>query len=197
MEKEVYIDKISDEYHISKEAIYAETNKLEYGRHAGEKILEKNRPIIAPRKENKEPQTLDTKREDMVVRLLVNEQYNVYSKIKDIIKPEELKSEINKTIVKKLYEEFEKRNGNIDNILNLFSDEEIISKITGILAENYEMTEIDKCVQDLLKNYIQDKLISDKNAIIEKLKNDNLSKEEISALEKSLSEIIVKIAKSK
>ena len=30
IEKEVYIDKISQEYHISKEAIYGEVNKLTY-----------------------------------------------------------------------------------------------------------------------------------------------------------------------
>jgi len=197
MEKEVYIEKISKEYNISKEAIYAETNKIEYNKQVGNKILEKNRPIKMPKKENKELQTNDTKREDMIIKLLVNEQYIIYCKIRNIIKPEDFKSEINKIIVKKLYDQFEKLNRNIDNILNLFSDEEIISKITGLLAENYEITDIEKCVQDLLKNHIQDKLINDKNEIIEKLKNDGLSEEERHALEKNLNDVIVKIARNK
>jgi len=197
MEKEVYIEKISKEYNISKEAIYAETNKIEYNKQVGNKILEKNRPIKMPKKENKELQTNDTKREDMIIKLLVNEQYIIYCKIRNIIKPEDFKSEINKIIVKKLYDQFEKLNRNIDNILNLFSDEEIISKITGLLAENYEITDIEKCVQYLLKNHIQDKLINDKNEIIEKLKNDGLSEEERHALEKNLNDVIVKIARNK
>lgn len=40
-EKEVYIEKISETYGISKEAIYAEINKLEYANTKGEKILDK------------------------------------------------------------------------------------------------------------------------------------------------------------
>ena len=38
-EKEVYIDKISETYGISKEAIYGEINKLEYANLKGEKVL--------------------------------------------------------------------------------------------------------------------------------------------------------------
>ena len=40
MEQEVYIDKISREYNISKEAIYAEINKLNYANNQGKKTLE-------------------------------------------------------------------------------------------------------------------------------------------------------------
>lgn len=41
IEKEIYIDKISNEYGISKEAIYAEVNKLTYSKNKDIKILEK------------------------------------------------------------------------------------------------------------------------------------------------------------
>lgn len=40
-EKEVYIEKISDTYGISKEAIYGELNKLEYANSKGEKVLDR------------------------------------------------------------------------------------------------------------------------------------------------------------
>ena len=46
IEREVYIEKISKEYEISKEAIYAEVNKLTYRDSKGEKILEKAKPVI-------------------------------------------------------------------------------------------------------------------------------------------------------
>ncbi len=49
-EKEVYIEKISDTYKISKEAIYGEINKLEYANSKGEKVLDRqsyaNKPQI-------------------------------------------------------------------------------------------------------------------------------------------------------
>ncbi len=40
IEKEVYIDRIAKEYNVSKEAIYAQTNKLQYSGVNSEKILE-------------------------------------------------------------------------------------------------------------------------------------------------------------
>ena len=46
IEKEVYIEKISKEYQISKEAIYAEVNKLAYGKNKSEKILDKEKAVI-------------------------------------------------------------------------------------------------------------------------------------------------------
>ena len=46
IEREVYIEKIAKEYEISKEAIYAEVNKLTYSDSKGEKVLERAKPII-------------------------------------------------------------------------------------------------------------------------------------------------------
>ena len=44
-EKEVYIDKISETYGISKEAIYGEINKLEYANLKGEKVLNRSNAV--------------------------------------------------------------------------------------------------------------------------------------------------------
>lgn len=52
MEREIYIEKISKEYDISKEAIYAEVNKLTYSNSKGEKILEKSKLVADYRKPN-------------------------------------------------------------------------------------------------------------------------------------------------
>ena len=52
MEREVYIEKISKEYDISKEAIYAEVNKLTYSNSKGEKILEKSKPVVKHKIQN-------------------------------------------------------------------------------------------------------------------------------------------------
>ena len=45
MEREIYIEKIAKAYNISKEAIYAEVNKLQYSNRKSSKVLEKERPI--------------------------------------------------------------------------------------------------------------------------------------------------------
>lgn len=44
IERELYVEKIANEYNVSKEAIYGEVNKLIYTKNTGEKTLEK--PIV-------------------------------------------------------------------------------------------------------------------------------------------------------
>ena len=193
IEQELYIDKISTEYKISKEAIYAEINKLKYGKNKGTKVLESPKVSVV-KKENK---VLDNKLEELVLKLLINEQFSVYTKIKDVISPKDFKSEINKIIVETLYNKFEETKQNISNVLNLFEDEQIINKITGMMAETEEITDIDKMVNDIIRNYTQNKLVNDRNEIIERLKDTGLGKEEITKLESKLSEIIIKLAEIK
>ena len=52
-------------------------------------------------------------------------------------------------------------------------------------------------VNDVIKNYTQNKLINDRNEVIEKLKDTGLDKKEVSKLESELSAIVIKLAKNK
>ena len=63
--------------------------------------------------------------------------------------------------------------------------------------ENEENFDVDKCLQDVIKNFNKEKLITERNYIIQKLKDQNLSSEETLKLESELSKVLVKIAQSK
>ena len=159
MEQEVYIDTISREYNISKEAIYAEINKLSHSKNQGKKILESNykKNNIVKKKETL-PENL-IKRENMIIGILLNGKLQVYDQIKDILSPEDFRKEENKEIMKKLYEEFEKGNSNISNILEIFNEnEEIISILTGLMADDYEIKDDKKAIEDLINNYKKERL---------------------------------------
>ena len=198
IEQELYIDKISEQYNISKEAIYAEVNKLKYSNNKGSKILEKNKINRIQTKEttNKIPEG-EIKRENIILSLLVNQPEKTYEKIKGKITPDDFKNETNKKILKILYEEIEKGNSNITSILDNFDDQEIVNKITAMMTEQVDETEIDKYIQDISNLYDKDKLIERRNEILEKLKNPNLDKNEINSLENELSQIIIKIKLAK
>ena len=71
MEQEVYIDKISREYNISKEAVYAEIGKLNYANNQGKKTLDSKYKIKTINKTQELPETLD-KRESLIIGLLLN-----------------------------------------------------------------------------------------------------------------------------
>ena len=198
IEKEVYVDKIALDYKISKEAIYAEINKLLYGKNKNEKILQKKTPV----KQTLKPQLnmnndAVTKKENMIIYLLINYPQESYNKLKSKISYENIKNERNKQIIKNLYEELEKGNS-INNVLDLFQDEEIVNFLTWVMAYDFEIVEVDKCLDDILNNYEKDKLISMRNEVVQALENtENLTKEEIASLEQSLNEIILKLAKIK
>lgn len=197
IEKEVYIDRISKEYNVSKEAIYAQTNKLQYSNSVGEKVLEqKVTPKIQVKKEENVTEGV-IKRENMVLAILMTEGIKAYEKIKTVVSLEEFKYDINKQILKKLYYEFEKGNSNINSILDSIQEEEILKQITKIMADDYNIQDMNKATLDIINIYEKEKNISRRNRIIEELDNKNLGEEERASLENELSNIIIKLARFK
>lgn len=197
MEQEVYIDKISKEYDISKEAIYAQVNKLNYANKKDSKILEKSKPVVQHKKiEEKQEVNEDIKkRENTIIALLLNQEVNAYEKIKHIIRPEDFKYDLNKTIVTKLYEEFEKGNININSMIDKFS-EDIQSHITMIMAYDFEITDSNKAIEDIILTYEKEKLNNRKLEILNMLEKNEQSIDK-KDLENELSSIIIKLAKIK
>ena len=191
MEQEVYIDKISREYDISKEAIYAEISKLNYSRNTGKKTLESKIVKKVEIKKEELPNTL-IERENIIIGLLLNGKNEVYNQVKNILSPEDFKSENNKKIVKCLYEEFEKGNSNINNLLEFFEgNEEVISRITQIMAFDYEIKNDKKAIEDLIKNYQKERMQNRKKELISILSAEN--NEHSKELEKELHDIIIKL----
>ena len=196
MEREVYIEKIAKEYDISKEAIYAEVNKLTYKNVKTEKVLERPKPVVTHKKvETKEVSEAIRRRENTIISILLTGDLSIYEIIKQNIKPEDFQDEINQKIAKKLYEEFEKGNSNINGIIdNLDQDQQ--NQITMIMAEDYEIEDLEKAIDDIIQAYKRDKLNNRKLEILEKLEQTS-NIEEKRELEKELSNIIITLARIK
>ena len=196
IEREVYAQKISSEYQVSKEAIYAEISKLENTSVTNKRVLESAKPRLQVKEESKvEEQVL--KREKLIIYLLINYPEESYNRIKNVIRVEDIKDETNKQIIKKLYDELEKGNSNTSNVLDWFEEEKIINEISWILAYDFEITEVEKCIDDILGIYEKEKVIQERNDIINQLDSDDLTKEQIDVLESRLNEIIIQLAKMK
>ena len=105
MEREVYVDKISLEYKVSKDAIYAEINKLLYANSRTEQKLEKK---VVPVKnisiqQDEQPVDVKTKRlESLVIYLLINYPDKSFERLKKLIDNNVIKIERNKAIRNKL-----------------------------------------------------------------------------------------------
>lgn len=196
IEREVYIEKIAKEYDISKEAIYAEVNKLTYKNTKSEKILEKSKPVITHKKiERKEVPQAIKRRENTIISILLTGDLSIFQILKQNIKPEDFQDEINIKITKKLYEEFEKGNSNINGIIDSLEQEEQ-NQITMIMADDYEIDDMEKAIDDIMQIYQKEKLNNRKFEILELLEQTtdiNQKKE----LEKELSNTIIMLAKMK
>ena len=196
IEREVYAQKISSEYQVSKEAIYAEISKLENTSVTNKRVLESAKPRLQVKEESKvEEQVL--KREKLIIYLLINYPEESYNRIKNVIRIEDIKDQTNKQIIKKLYEKKKKGNSNTSNVLDWFEEEKIINEISWILAYDFEITEVEKCIDDILGIYEKEKVIQERNDIINQLDSDGLTKEQIDVLESRLNEIIIQLAKMK
>lgn len=196
MEREVYIEKIAKEYDISKEAIYAEVNKLVYSNVKSEKVLEKAKPVVNHKKpeESKISQTVK-RRENTVLSILLTGDINIFQVIQQNIRLEDFKDTINQEIARKLYEEFEKGNSNINSIIDMLGEEEQ-NHITEIMADDYEIDDVEKAIDDIMQSYEKDKLNNRKFEILELLEG-NIEANQKKELEKELSDVIIRLAKIK
>ena len=197
IERQVYADNIAKQYQVSKEAIYAEIEKLKNTTGQGKKLLDRAKPQIRSNQKEELGQA-DEKRERLMIYLLINYPQESYLPLKQTILPENFLDKRNQQIVKKLYEEIEKGNSNISNtLLDSFEDEETIHYLSWIMAYDFEITELDKCIEDVINSYVKEKTIKRRNEIIKKLEDKSIEEKQAELLEKELNAVIIKLAKMK
>ena len=194
IEKEVYIDKISQEYGISKEAIYGEVNKLIYNKSNDRKVLEKPPVRNFLNEESKKIDEAIIKREKMVIYILVNYPEESYNAIKDFITVDDMKDVMAKQIIATIYEQYSK--GKFNDVLGLFEEQEIVNYLSGIMAEDFGITDLKKCIEDLLNIYNKEKLINVRNKLMQDLENvDRSNLNLVRELETKLNDVIIRLAK--
>lgn len=198
IEREIYINKISESNDISKEAVYAEINKLLY-KNSGKKILEK--PISVKKVEEKKVSNVtkaEIEREKMILYFLIKNYDEIGDKIISKINIEDLKVEKYKKIYNKILEIV--NNGNNTNIykeVTNIEDEEFQSILSEILFSEYEINSVEKFADEIINNYEKNKLNDRKQEILEEIKIENLDNDKKTKLENELNEIIIKLAKIK
>ena len=154
--------------------------------------MEKAKPIITHKKvETKEVSQAIKRRENTIISILLSGDLSIF----EIIKQEDFQDEINHEIAKKLYEEFEKGNSNINGIIDTLEQEQQ-NQITMIMAEDYEIENLEKAIDDIIQAYKRDKLNNRKLEILELLEQTS-NNEEKKELEKELSNIIITLARIK
>ena len=196
IEREIYIEKVAEKYNISKEAIYAEVNKLAYSKAPSKEIL--NRKINSSAIKTEEISEAIIKREKMILYLLINNYDEAFEKITKEITEEDFKVEINKKIFKAIVDAKDANKDNILSIVSNIEDQDLQAHISEIMVTDYEITSVEKCIEDIIIIYNKERLNNRKMEIIKKLDNtEKLTEEEIAKLETELNNIIIELAKKK
>lgn len=196
IEREVYIDRISKVYEISKNAIVSEVDKLLYRSLAGVTKFEKTNIVLKDTQDLK-IDVATRKREGMVVYLLVDYTKLSFDRIKSVVDLDLIKSEKNKKIIGILYEKID-LNNLPENIISLFEDEDDINYVSGILSYDFEISDVNKAIEDIEKVYYKEKLISLRNELILKLENNNDAEEaDKKEIENELTNVILELTKMK
>ena len=194
IEKEIYIDKIAEQYNISKEAIYAEVN-----RQTTNIVTEKK--LVKPISHNIKTVEISPaiiKRENMIIYLLINHFQVAYEPIVTNIAVEDFKLEENKIIFEKILESPAEESEKILQMISNIEELDLQSHVSEILVTDYEINSVEKCIEDLVNIYNKERLNNRKLEIIKSLESSSsLSKDEVAKLEHELSDIIVELAKKK
>ena len=200
IEQEIYIEKLSKGYNISKEAIFGQVNKLQYSSKTQTNNLEKPKPVVIHKKETKVDNNISEeiiKRENTIISILINNPEN-FQMIKEHMKIEDFKYDLNIKIVKALYEELEKEDSNISLVLDKIEDEEIKNHLTAIMAEDYGISDNNdaKAIEDILRKYEREKLEKRRDELISlsSTETDAVKRKELG---KELNDIILKLVKIK
>ena len=196
IEREIFIEKVSNQYEISREAIYAEVNKLLYKNDTSINSLTKN----VVKKEEAPVTPADeaaVKRENLIIYLLINNPKEAFVKLISNIGLEDFKNEYNRIIFEKIKDLENVSESTIMKTISNIEDEELQRHVSELMVSDYEITSPQKCIDELLLTYNKDRLNNRKLEIIKALENKELSKEEIASLEQELSVIIVELARRK
>jgi DNA primase len=192
MEREVYIDKIGKTYGISTEAIQSEINKLTNKEPDKKKI--ENTSVIIKKNEEKTIDENVLRREKMLIYLLVNNSDQTFKRLSNVVKPEYIQDTANKEIIAKIFEKL--RDGqNTEDVLNWFEDQDMVSYLAGVLSNDFEISDVDKAIEDVEKTYLKEAKILRRDEIIEILKSPDLDKDEKANLEKELNNIIIDLVR--
>ena len=85
-----------------------------------------------------------------------------------------------------------------ENIISLFEDEDDINYVSGILSYDFEISDVNKAIEDIEKVYYKEKLISLRNELILKLENNNNAEEaDKKEIENELTNVILELTKMK
>lgn len=194
MEREMYIKKISKEYDISQESIYAEVLRRIKPRKGFKPMLVKPNNNRFKSEESNEKSTyhsiIDCER---MLLCLLSIDNSLYKVIKDKVNVDEFENEKNKEMAKIIFKRFEDKKGIVPaELINLAGDESS-SIFARLIQGECNFDDNIKAVMDIIKKMELYRLRNRQKEILQLLSSENLSAEDSEKLKLELKSVLLKM----
>lgn len=186
IERDVYVEKFSNELGVGKEAIMAEIEKKtlrsaiknKQVNNVSQNLFNQNISVNKTSKAN----------EDLIIYLLSKKDENIYKKLKENINISEIEAGTKRDIITKLYDLFE--NGNINNrsVDSICETDEEFNVLTEILMKENMNYDTEKILLEVIKSFQLESLKNRRIALIKKL-SESITNEERESIAIELNEL--------
>ena len=200
IERQVYADKISADYKVSKDAIYAEIQKMTNRYAKGSTVLERTEPTNKRRVEKSETNNVSEQEKQLeksIIYMLITYPDQVFEQINSNVSSDDFKVEYNRDIFSKVVEKYKSGNFSTENVANLFEDVDEINYLSGIMMNEIEVDDVDLKIKEILLNAKKIHLTERRDNILKKIEDDTTEKSDIEKYEKELNDVIVELSKLK
>ena len=199
IERQVYTDKISADYKVSKDAIYAEIQKMTNRYAKGSIVLERTEPNKR-REEKSETNNVSEQEKQLeksIIYMLITFPDQVFEQINSNVSSDDFKVEYNRDIFSKVVEKYRNGNFSTENVANLFEDVDEINYLSGIMMNEIEVEDVDLKIKEILLNAKKIHLTEKRDNILKKIEDDTTEKSDMEKYEKELNDVIVELSKLK
>ncbi|ABN52130.1 MAG TPA: DNA primase [Hungateiclostridium thermocellum] len=198
MEREMYIKKISKEYDISQESIYAEILKRIKPKTVYKPLT---RTLTAKNDNNRLKIEKNGKKSsydkiiecERMLLCLLSIDNSLYKVVKDKIIVDEFKDEQNKEIAKIVFKRFEEKKGIVPAELINLAGEETSGVFARLIQGECNFDDNIKAVMDIIKKMELYRLEDRQKEILQQLSSGNLSTEDSEKLKLELKEVLLKM----
>ncbi len=166
IERDIYIEKLSKELGVGKEALVAEVEKILFkDKESKPKTFE-----LPKVEDNNLINNESSEEEETILFLLLSKNLDVYKMIKEDVETKDFNSVTNKSLLSKLYQSYENNSYNQVDFTTLCSSEEELSQITKLLIKTNTSNDYMKMTNEVLRLFRLNKLQKRKNELVELMK---------------------------
>ncbi len=178
IERDIYVQKLSEELGVGKEAIVAEIEKVLF-----KDKTKQDKIIVSANTPENNSSTEKSDIEESIIYLLTLKNKSIFEKVKKYVLIDDFKDATNKAVLCKLYDAYSNNIMNEVDLTTIFDNEQELSKLTKIMMKENTSNDFEKVTDEVL-------------GFFNKQKNENRKLELLKLMKETTDEELLKLYQS-